>query len=148
MPIPEFNQLGLLPEGIHDCTFQEAEARFGCFQESDRRVRLWARFREFFDQSKAIGLIHELLLDGSFVTSEPEPNDIDLVVVVSEEHDFGADLTPGEYNILSKQRVRRRFELDIVVATSGTDEVDETVDFFRQVRGRPHFRKGLLRIRL
>jgi hypothetical protein len=148
MPIPGFNQLGLLPEGTHDCTFQETERRFGTFQGSDRRNQLWARFKEFFDQAKATGLIQELLLDGSFVTSELQPNDIDLVVVVSREHDFGADLTPGEYNVLSKQRVRRRFGFDIVLAIAGTDEVDETADFFRQVRGRPNIRKGLLRIRL
>src|SRR5579884_3307281 len=123
MPITEFNQLGYLPEGVHDCTFQEAERRFGGFQGSDRRVHLWTRFREFFKQIKAISFVQELLLDGSFATSEPLSNDIDIVVIVRKEHDLEADLSPGEYNLLSKQRVRRRFGFDIVLATAGTAEV-------------------------
>ena len=29
MAIPAFNEHGLLPEGIHDCSLEEAQARFG-----------------------------------------------------------------------------------------------------------------------
>jgi len=45
------------------------------------------------------------LLNGSFVTAENEPNDIDLVVVVSSDHDFSAEFQPSEYNVLSKRQV-------------------------------------------
>jgi hypothetical protein len=38
--IPSFDQNGNLPEGIHDCTIEEAAERFGAFQRSDRRPQL------------------------------------------------------------------------------------------------------------
>jgi hypothetical protein len=50
--IPAFNEHGCLPEGIYDCTMKEATQRFGVFQSSDRRPRLWARLTEFIRQVK------------------------------------------------------------------------------------------------
>ena len=146
--LPAFDHHGLLPDGVHDCTLDEVQARFGVFQSSDRRPQLWAKFKEFFMQAKASQLVLELLLDGSFLTAKSDPDDIDFVVVVSSEHDFAADLAPGEYNVLSKRRVRRRFGFDIVLARAGTDDLTEMIDFFRQVKGEPHLRKGIVRIRL
>ena len=34
--IPPFNEHGLLPDRIHDCSLEEAAARFAAFQSSDR----------------------------------------------------------------------------------------------------------------
>ncbi len=146
--IPSFNEDGLLPEGVHDCAFEEAEACFGVFQASDQRPRLWAEFKEFYRQAKASGIIEQLLLDGSFVTATPSPNDMDIVVVVRTSHDFGADLPPYQYNLLAQQRVRRRFGFDIVVVKNGTDNLAHATEFFAQVRQKPALKKGLLRITL
>jgi len=93
--IPAFNEHGCPPEGIYDCTMKEATQRFGVFQSSDRRPRLWARFTEFIRQLKGCGFVETVIVDGSFVTSKPAPSDIDLVLVVATSHDFSADLTPA-----------------------------------------------------
>jgi len=87
MPIPALDQYGLLPDGIHDCTLEEAAGRFGTFQGSDRRPRLWARFMAFVREAKACGLVEAVLVNGSFVTAEPRPNDIDLVLALAPGHD-------------------------------------------------------------
>jgi len=81
--IPPFNTYGLLPEGIYDCTLEEAAQQFAIFQRSDQRPRLWARFLEFVGEAKATGWIEAVVVDGSFVTADPTPNDIDLILVVS-----------------------------------------------------------------
>lgn len=107
--IPPFNEQGLLPDGIHDCTIEEAAERFAGFQGSDRRPQLWARFIEFMREAKACNLVEAVLVDGSFVTARAEPNDLDLVLVVSANHDFSADFQPSEYNVLSKRRVNQRY---------------------------------------
>ena len=73
MAIPGFNDRGWLPEGIHDCTVAEAEARFGSFQGSDRRPRWWSRFTEFLREAKACEDILLILLNGSFVTAREDP---------------------------------------------------------------------------
>jgi len=81
--IPPLNEYGCLPEGIHDCTKDEVAARFGVFQTSDRRAQLWARFAEFMRELTICDFMEAVLVDGSFVTGTPEPNDIDLVLVAA-----------------------------------------------------------------
>ena len=146
MAIPLLNEHGWLPEGIHDCTLEEAAARFGVFPRSDRRPQLWAHFLEFVREAQTSGMIEAIIVDGSFVTAEPVPNDIDLVVVMSEPHDFSVDLLPTHYNVLSQRRVRHRFGFDIVVVTNEGETLEQAVAFFQQVRQRPGAKKGLLRI--
>ena len=148
MAIPPFNEHGWLPDGIRECTLEEATGRLGAFQGSDRRPNLWAKFAEFLREVKECGLVEAVLLDGSFVTAKPDPNDIDLILVVSAEHDFSADLRPIEYNVLSQRRVRRRFGFDLLVARTGSEEYRRYVGFFQQVRLEPGRRKGILRVRL
>ena len=126
----------------------EAAERFGAFQNTDRRTQLWTIFAEFIAEAKACGLLEAVLVDGSFVTATPEPNDIDIVVVVSANHDFAADFQPSEYNVLSKRRVSRRFGFDLLVARAGSEEYRRYVGFFQQVRLEPGRKKGILRIGL
>jgi Family of unknown function (DUF6932) len=144
--IPAFNEHGCLPEGIYDCTMDEAAQRFGVFQSSDRRPQLWDKFIEFMSEAESCTLIDAVLLNGSFVTAENEPNDIDLVVIVSSDHDFSAEFQPSEYNVLSKREVHRRFGFDLLVARSGSEEYLHYLEFFQQVRLEPGRKKGILRI--
>jgi len=69
MPIPPFNPDGLLPVGIHECTIDELKVRFGGFQGSDQRPRLFARLEGFLAEVRAAGLVRSILVDGSFVTA-------------------------------------------------------------------------------
>src|SRR5688572_14696258 len=68
--IPPFNEYGWLPDGVHDCTLDEAAERFGTFQNSDRRPFLWTRFTEFVAELKSCGMVKAIIADGSFVTAE------------------------------------------------------------------------------
>src|SRR5437867_12297138 len=124
MPIPPFSPDGLLPVGIHECTIDELKVRFGGFQGSDQRPRLFARLEGFLAEVRAAGLVRSILVDGSFVTAKPEPNDIDLILIVAADHDFSADLSPPAYNVLSRQRVYRRYGFDLLVAREASVEYD------------------------
>jgi hypothetical protein len=148
MSIPAFDAAGRLPEGIHDCTLEEAEARFGSFRGSDRRPHLWARLREFLQEAGKCGLVGAVLINGSFATSKPDPNDIDLILVVKSTHDFSVDLQPSQYNVLSKRRVHRRYGFDLLVARDDSKELRRYCEFFQQVRFEPGQRKGIVRLRL
>jgi hypothetical protein len=148
MAIPPLNEHGWLPEGVHDCTLEEAAARFGGFQRSDRRPQMWAQFVEFVREAQAEGPIDAIIVDGSFLTDESLPHDIDLVLVLSAQQDLSGDLSPAHYNVLPQRRVRQRFGFDIVVATNEHKTLAQAVAFFEQVRQRPGAKKGLLRIRL
>jgi len=108
MPIPPLDPTGFLPVGIHDCTLNELKARFGSFQVSDQRPKLFARLEAFLSEAKASRVVVNVVVDGSFVTAKPDPNDIDLILIVAPDHSFAADLSPLEYGVLSKRRVHRR----------------------------------------
>jgi hypothetical protein len=146
MPIPALNEHGWLPEGIHNCTWDEVGLRFGSFHESDRRPRLWQRFVEFLGEVQRTGLVKYILLDGSFVTAKANPNDIDLVLIVAANHDFSASLQPNQYNLLAQKRVRKRFGFDIVVVKDGSDNMQQAMEYFYQVRQRAGWKKGILKI--
>ena len=148
MTIPALNEHGWLPEGVYECTLEEAAARFGGFQQSDRRPRLWARFVAFVREAQACGLIDALVVDGSFISAAPVPNDIDLILVVSAHYDLSVDFQPSAYNVLSKRRVRQRFGFDVLVARADSEEYRCYEEFFQQVRLEPGRKKGIVRIPL
>lgn len=148
MPIPGLNADGLLPGGIFDCTLDEIRRRFGAFQESDRRPRLLARLEELLVAMRHGGIFEAILLDGSFVTGKPAPNDIDLIAVLAPEHDFEAELSVSQYALVSRALLRRRFGFDVVLARRDSELYSSYVEFFSRVRHATHLRKGLLRLRL
>jgi hypothetical protein len=148
MPIPPLNEHGLLPSGIHLCSLEEIEVRFGRFQTSDRRPRLFVALREFIREVKSAGIGLALLINGSFVTAKSSPEDIDVILLVGEAHDFQSDLSPAEYNIFSAHRVRRRHQLDLLVARLGSDQLQRYLTLFQQVRLEPDKTKGILRVNL
>ena len=112
MPIPPLNTTGLLPVGIHDALLEEIRERFGSFQESDRRTKLFSKLVELTEAMRASGLFEELVIDGSFVTGKPVPNDIDILAVLKPGHDFERDLPMSEYSTVSRPILRRRFGFD------------------------------------
>ena len=92
-------------------------------------------------------LAQAVLVDGSFVTDEPEPNDIDVVLVLPDGYDVSQSVSPFEYNLRSRRRIRRTFGLDLFVVLPHSLEYDRFVDFFSQVRNQPQRTKGLVRVR-
>ncbi|HVC97173.1 MAG TPA: hypothetical protein VND64_26070 [Pirellulales bacterium] len=146
MPIPDLDEDGFLPEGLHACSMDEIRERFGTFQGSDRRQALYKRLDEYVREAWSTGLLESVIVNGSFTTAKEDPNDIDLVLVLRADHDFSFQLRPFEYNVLSRRQVRKRFQFDILVARRDSVEYDEYVEFFQQVRGLPYRRKGVLKV--
>lgn len=148
MPIPALDPDGFLPAGLHDATLDELKVRFGSFQGSDRRPQLWARLLAFVSEAKASGLVHAIIVDGSFVTAKPDPNDIDLIVIVPPGHDFSTDLNPTEYSVLSKRQVHRRHGFDVLVAAADSEQCRRYLQFFQQIRFEPDRSKGIVKVLL
>jgi hypothetical protein len=109
---------------------------------------LFDRLALFVAEARAADFAGSLLVDGSFVTGKPDPNDIDLVLVLPSSHDLSVDLPASQYDLVSKKRVQKRFRFDIVVARENSIEYERAVAFFQQIRGEPALRKGVLRLAL
>ena len=76
--IPEFNEDGYLPAGVHAATVAEIAARFG--QEPElRRVQMQS-LGWLIDLARRVGA-QRLIVDGSFVADKWEPNDVDCVLL-------------------------------------------------------------------
>ena len=105
MPIPEFETGGFLPAGVHDCTWDEIRQRFGETANGANRAILYVKLVEYRRELNATGMAIGLIVDGSFVTEIEEPHDIDLVLILSKDHDFTTEMRPFVYNSLSRRRV-------------------------------------------
>ena len=141
--IPPFRPDGYLPEGIHQSTEAEATFRFGT--QTRRRRRLTLRLRRWIELGRTIG-VRRLLVDGSFVTSKPEPDDVDAVMFL-----------PANFSELVAQGVDAALELDEMFLTRQPEELfpaeDEAVwqgwcEFFSRTREPDKRRKGLVEILL
>ena len=71
--IPDFNDRGLLPPGVHRATWEEVVNRFGT---NPWRERLLTGLRDALDDLRSAGC-QAVYLNGSFVTSKEIPNDYD-----------------------------------------------------------------------
>jgi hypothetical protein len=76
--IPSLTRYGILPSAEHICTIDEIEQRFAI---NDHRRRLWAGFLAYVAWVKSLDAYMYLLVGGSFVTDQPDPEDIDVVLV-------------------------------------------------------------------
>lgn len=89
--IPELDDSGNLPPGIHRATLAEVEERFGRSTEV-RRAEIES-LHWLVDLAKRAG-IERLIINGSFVTDVFEPNDVDCVLLMAA--DFPRDLRAAE----------------------------------------------------
>src|SRR5947208_16909821 len=76
--IPEFNDDGYLPAGVHLATLEEIAERFG--REPELRHVQMESVRWLVDLAKRVG-VQRLVVNGSFVTDKWEPNDVDCVLL-------------------------------------------------------------------
>lgn len=69
-----------MPPGIHNASLDEIVERFG--RQSEVRSAQMDSVRWLVDLARRAG-VERLILNGSFVTAVPEPNDVDCVLLVS-----------------------------------------------------------------
>ena len=84
--LPGLTPEGLLPAGIHESTWDKVE---DLFVTNHHRRNLWDRLSEFRDWVLRTGDFAAIYLDGGYVTSKAEPNDID--VVLETRQPYGPD---------------------------------------------------------
>jgi hypothetical protein len=80
MAVPDFREDGWLPIGHHSITWEELIKVFGGQPETKRRriTELLVLWRDRAREHKITG---RLLLNGSFISTKPEPGDFDAIFV-------------------------------------------------------------------
>jgi hypothetical protein len=88
--IPDCDDHGYLPPGIHPATLDQIAARFG--RESELRQAQMESLRWLVDLARRCG-VRRIVVNGSFVTDRLEPNDVDCVLLIGPDfpHDTAAE---------------------------------------------------------
>jgi hypothetical protein len=145
MALPPFNTKGDLPEGVYSVTIEEVQARFGIGSVQRRQVT--ERLLRIYQLAKATGLLDRLVVFGSYVTDKPEPNDVDVVIVMHDE--FRPRNCPAESHSLFDHGVAEAdFGASIFWVRPGMllrETVDEFVAHW-QIK-RDQSRRGILELR-
>ena len=86
--LPAFNEQGDLPPGVHRATLSEVLERFG--QGTIQRRAVADRLNRIYQLVVSTGQLARLVVFGSFVTAKPEPNDVDIVVLMEDTFDLAS----------------------------------------------------------
>jgi hypothetical protein len=157
MAIPEFTNEGLLPPSIHDTTVDEVVARFGrtlWVKENSRqrlslqRQRLTEGLQTYLAELQQGSFAIAVIINGSYVTNKPEPNDVDLFVVYPANYDRDRPLTLAEQRLLDNRRTMQEFGINVFDGPEGSLRYERIISKWSEVRGEPGKVKGMVRIRL
>jgi hypothetical protein len=132
--LPPFDEFGNLPPGIHDCDIDELIARFGT--GSPERDVETKELLDFIAWARNAS-IERVIINGSYVTAQAAPNDVDIVILPGTDY-------PGALDWL-EQEVRWPF-LQVLVAADDADLVQWSLqDFGSDRSGRT---KGVIEVLL
>ena len=79
-----------MPVGVHPASLDEICARFG--QGTLQRQLVTSRLAHIHALAQQTGKLERFIIFGSYVTAKPDPNDIDIILVMRD------DFTPEDYN--------------------------------------------------
>jgi AcrR family transcriptional regulator len=73
---------GDLPPGVHRATLREVLDRFGV--STPRRRVMALRLARIYELAENSGQLARFIVFGSFVTAKPEPNDVDVFLLIAD----------------------------------------------------------------
>src|SRR5205085_9217874 len=82
---PEFDERGDLPIGIHQATLADVIEHFGSGTTQRRIVA--QRLIRIYDLANSTGHVARFIIYGSFVTNKPNPNDVDIFILMEDSFD-------------------------------------------------------------
>lgn len=149
MSLPPFMSNGWLPKGIHDATMDELEERcgqpFGC----DRRIHFMADLEKYVTEAKKCKYVKSLIINGSFISNQSKPSDIDIMVVLSDSFNkMSPEIALWERNLVDRGYVRKNYgRIDIFSATEDSLRYKNLTVYWStdKEKGEP---KGMVRIQL
>lgn len=140
--IPEFDENGNLPPGIHEATFDEVLERFSKPKTARRKGRT-RTLHSFYAFIKRFATA--IYIDGSYTTNKPAPNDVDIIVLL--RGDFRFNSPPGKRLEWFRYNKENRRHLHIFPIHEGdNDRFTFYLNFFQTTRDLN--RKGIISVRI
>jgi hypothetical protein len=85
--IPGLNDGGDLPPGVYQASLREATDRFGT--GTYQRDAIASRLARIHAVALSTGQVRRFIVFGSFITSKPEPNDVDVFLLMEDSFEVG-----------------------------------------------------------
>ena len=103
---PEFNRNGDLPRGIHRASLGDVIEHFGT--SNLRRAILAQRLNRIYDLAVGTGQTARFIIFGSFVTNKPNPQDLDIFLLMEDTFDIRQ--VAGEARIIFDNMASQNYE--------------------------------------
>jgi hypothetical protein len=134
-----------MPEGVHPAPLDEVVRRFG--NGTLQRRTATANLLRIHQLATATGALARFVVFGSYVTANPWPNDVDVVLVMRD--DFVLEASPDESQVLfDHARATRELRASVFWVRPGMllgETLDSFIDFW-QTR-RDGGRRGIVEVR-
>jgi len=104
--LPELDENGDLPPGVHQATLVEVLERFGT--GTLQRLAMARRLENIFKLASSTGAVSRVIVFGSFVTAKPDPNDIDVFMLM--ENTFDVSELAGQVALIFDHRTAQDYE--------------------------------------
>ena len=143
MPLPPLTRIGDLPLGVHRASLREVLERFGT--GSRQRTAVAERLERVYRLARETGHLARFVVFGSFVTDKPEPNDVDVMLVMQDTFD-GAELEGEAALLFDHAAADARFGASVFwlrrLAAMGGEQA--TIEYWQAKRGGG--RRGIVEI--
>ncbi len=111
----------LLEPGIHYKTLAEVETLcVTTFGNNERRRKIFNLFSELMNRVLSLGLDWVIWVDGSFVSEKPDPGDVDVLFVPTDERAVNNLDEDGKKLLMElfsdRQRTKRQYLTDAIFA--------------------------------
>jgi hypothetical protein len=103
---PKFNNNGDLPRGIHKASLSDVIEHFG--KGNFQRAILAQRLDRIYDIAVETGQTARFIIFGSFVTDKPNPQDLDIFLLMEDTFDIRQ--VAGEARIIFNHMAAQNYE--------------------------------------
>lgn len=144
MALPEFNQSGDLPVGLHQATLGEVLTRFR--HDTPQRQLVTARLRRIYDLASGTGKLLRFVIFGSYITAKPAPNDVDIILVRTDDFNVAEcdEQTRPLFDHLRAHEVFGASVFSVRPSTVLLETVDEFIAYW-QIK-RDHGQRGIVEV--
>jgi len=135
MSLPALNEAGDLPIGVHQCTWQEMEQRFGT--GTSQRLICTRRLEHVLNLARRTSRLSRFIVFGSYVTAKPEPNDIDVVLVMDDAFRL-EDCPPALSPLFEHALAQARYGASVFWIRPGLligEGIEEFIAYWQSKRG-------------
>jgi hypothetical protein len=125
----------IIENGFQTITISELEDKFlNPFGDNTHRRKLIERFKVYLNEFMAIGINAEVWVDGSFTTTKPDPDDIDIVFLFRKtdiDYLSGKKALLFESLFMDRDTIKTRYGIDVYfIDKDNASEIEQWIETY------------------